>query len=240
MAGPPASYHEITERPGHGATREQIARLYERYHFARLLSEGKVVLEVACGSGLGLGYLATAARASRGRSNVSVHLLDAQRMALPSASADIILLFEAIYYLQNVDAFLQEAVRVLRPGGKLVIATVNREWPDFHPSPKSVRYFTAGELRDLLERSFSKVSIYASFPARSDSFLQAGLSLVKRAAVKLHLMPKTLKRLFYGSLQPLPEELTEGMAPYRPPVEVSGRSPCPEYKILYAVGELGA
>ncbi|MBM2832907.1 MAG: putative methyltransferase [Candidatus Brocadiaceae bacterium] len=55
-------YSLITESPGLKASKEQVARLYQRYHFARQFAEGQDVLEVACGSGIGLGYLAEVAK----------------------------------------------------------------------------------------------------------------------------------------------------------------------------------
>ncbi|MCR4292307.1 MAG: class I SAM-dependent methyltransferase [Candidatus Kuenenia sp.] len=54
-------YSVITEFPGLQASQEQIERLYQRYHFAQQFASVKDVLEVACGSGIGLGYLAQAA-----------------------------------------------------------------------------------------------------------------------------------------------------------------------------------
>jgi cyclopropane fatty-acyl-phospholipid synthase-like methyltransferase len=51
-------YIHVTEIPGNKASAEQIERLYHRYHFASAFCQGKEVLEVACGAGMGLGYLA--------------------------------------------------------------------------------------------------------------------------------------------------------------------------------------
>ena len=48
--------------PGEKATQEQIERVYQRYRFAKNFSRGKDVLEVACGSGLGLGYISKLAK----------------------------------------------------------------------------------------------------------------------------------------------------------------------------------
>jgi cyclopropane fatty-acyl-phospholipid synthase-like methyltransferase len=51
------NFTPVTELPGSMVTREQLARLYHRYHTAGRYAAGKRVLEVACGAGLGLGYL---------------------------------------------------------------------------------------------------------------------------------------------------------------------------------------
>lgn len=54
-------YSSITESPNLQATQEQLARLYQRYRFARQFAKDNDVLEVTCGSGIGLGYLAKVA-----------------------------------------------------------------------------------------------------------------------------------------------------------------------------------
>ena len=56
------NYHLITEHPGIKATKEQIARLYHRYRFAADYALNNRVVEVACGGGIGLGYLAEKAQ----------------------------------------------------------------------------------------------------------------------------------------------------------------------------------
>ena len=68
-----SNYYEITETPGLKATQEQIARIYHRYHFARQFAKGKDVLEVACRSGIGLGYIAKVANKLVGGDNISLY-----------------------------------------------------------------------------------------------------------------------------------------------------------------------
>jgi 2-polyprenyl-3-methyl-5-hydroxy-6-metoxy-1,4-benzoquinol methylase len=55
-------YSSVTEVPGNKVTQDQIDRMFHRYHFASNFCEGKEVLEVACGAGQGLGYLALKAK----------------------------------------------------------------------------------------------------------------------------------------------------------------------------------
>mgnify|MGYP001585289220 CR=1 FL=1 len=56
------NYFEITEAPGLQATHEQLERIYHRYHFAKQFAVEKNVVEIACGTGIGLSYLANAAQ----------------------------------------------------------------------------------------------------------------------------------------------------------------------------------
>lgn len=55
-------YVFVTEIAGDEVTQEQVDRLYNRYYWAGQYCSGKDVVEVACGSGQGLGYLAGIAR----------------------------------------------------------------------------------------------------------------------------------------------------------------------------------
>jgi SAM-dependent methyltransferase len=130
-------------------------------------------------------------------------------------SFDVVLLYEAIYYLRRPEEFLQECQRVLRRGGVVLISTVNREWPEFNPSPYSARYFAGEELEQLLEEAGFRVELYGAFPVERKSLRGAAVSSLKRAAVALHLLPRTmkgkelLKRLFFGRLVSVPGDVEE-------------------------------
>jgi SAM-dependent methyltransferase len=56
---------------------------------------------------------------------VSIVRGDADRMPLQTASADLVLSIEAISHYYDVDAFLDECARVLRPGGQVVVSDGN-------------------------------------------------------------------------------------------------------------------
>ena len=55
-------YTTVTEVPGNRVTQEQLERMFHRYCFAANFSTGKDILEVACGTGQGLYYLAKRAK----------------------------------------------------------------------------------------------------------------------------------------------------------------------------------
>ena len=48
-------YLDVTELSGDEVSEEQVVRLCQRYYWAKEYCVDKVVLEVACGSGQGLG-----------------------------------------------------------------------------------------------------------------------------------------------------------------------------------------
>jgi ubiquinone/menaquinone biosynthesis C-methylase UbiE len=249
----------VTEIPGARASREQIERLYHRYHFALTLCHGKDVLEVACGAGMGLGYLSQSAKKVVGadidehvlqiakehyigRDNIELRNFDAQAMPFPDRSFDVVIMFEAIYYLPHPGKFIAEAARVLRKDGVLIVCTVNKEWVDFNPSPYSVGYYSCSELEGMLKRDFARVEIDGAFPARASSAKEKLTSVIKKLAVSLRLMPKTmkgkefLKFIFFGTLSLIPVEITQGPADYQPPVPLAENATCPEYKVIYALG----
>lgn len=143
-------YRTVTEVPEDRVTHEQFARMFHRYRFATNFCKGKDVLEIACGAGQGLGYLARKARRVVGgdctenliqsareyyKDRVELYLLDAHRLPFEDKSFDVVILYEAIYYLAQPEKFVAETRRVLREGGILLIATVNKDWSEFNPSP---------------------------------------------------------------------------------------------------------
>ena len=251
------SYSPVTELPGSGATREQLMMLATRYRLAADIASGHDVLEVACGPGIGLGYLARGARRVVGGDvderllqeakrhygrRIPLLRLDAHTLPFTDGAFDAVILFEALYYLTEPERFVREARRVLRPAGMVLISTVNRDWRGFNPSPFSTRYFSAGELRTLLESAGFAVELLGGFPSGASTLGEKALVLAREGAVRLHLIPTTmrskqlLKRLVYGRLPALPPELEDG--PVAPLAPLRGDASVRDFKILYALGRI--
>jgi SAM-dependent methyltransferase len=167
---------------------------------------------------------------------------DAQALPFRDRSFDLVVSVEAIYYLPDAGRFVGESLRVLAPGGRLLIATVNKDWSEFAPSAFSTRYFSVPELRFLLAaHGFGRVEFFGAFSTMARTVGARVRAAVRRAAVKLGLMPGTLaarerlKRLVYGPLTALASEVSDGMAELQPLVPLAATRPTTEYKILYAV-----
>jgi ubiquinone/menaquinone biosynthesis C-methylase UbiE len=252
----PVDYSTVTEVPGDKASREQLVRVFHRYRFAVDFCENKDVLEVACGAGQGLGYLARKARRVVGgdctenlvasakqyyKDRVELYLLDAHQLPFRDRCFDVVILFEAIYYLAQPEKFLRETHRVLRKDGILLIATVNKDWPEFNPSPFSTRYLSVPELQQLLVSNGYSARFYGGFPAIPSTTKEKITTVIRRIAVKSHLIPKTmrgkelLKKVFYGKLVALKAEIEEDMCEYVPPEPVSSDTINSEYKVIYSV-----
>jgi ubiquinone/menaquinone biosynthesis C-methylase UbiE len=250
-----ADYTHVTETPGTLISREAASMAVSRYEIARRASAARRVLEIGCGSGQGLGYVAAVAERVIGgdisaallerarqhyRSRIPLARFDAHELPFVDQSFDVVEIHEAIYYMERPRQVFLECRRVLKHGGALIVSSVNPAWPDFNPSPHSTRYLAAGELHDLLHEIFHTVDVCFGFPVSSATRAGAIVSALKRAAVRLKLIPRTmrgkvlLKRVFLGPLVPVPAELTPGLAPIHEPQ----RAPIAEasrFRILYAL-----
>jgi SAM-dependent methyltransferase len=249
-------FSSVTETNEAGLTRHAFAMNLHRYRLALDFCDGKDVLEVACGAGQGLGYLAKRARSVVGgdftetlAKRASAHYgdrlpvlrFDGQSLPFHDRSFDVVVFFEALYYLPQPEKFLSEVARVLRPGGVLLISTINPEWSDFNPSPLSTRYYTASALAALLEENGFAADIQGAFPVEKVSRRDAVVSLVKRMAVSVNMVPGSMKgktifkRIFYGKLTPLPPELEENGTPFDRPQPIQTVADPSRYRVIYAV-----
>jgi ubiquinone/menaquinone biosynthesis C-methylase UbiE len=255
----PPDFLQVTELAGDEVTAEQIQRLAHRYSWAGEFCKGRDVLEVACGHGQGLGYLATiantlaagdisAALVARAnahyKSRINVEEMDAQSLPFPDKSLDVVILFEALYYLPSPDRFMRECARVLRPNGNVLIVSANKDLYDFNPSPFSHRYYGVMELDQLCTAHNFSSQFFGVTAVNAVSLWQKLLRPIKLFAVKLRLMPKTmkgkklLKRIVFGKLIPMPAEIDVRSVPYTPAAVLRKDVPDRRYKVLYVAATL--
>lgn len=253
------NYISVTEIAGDEVSQEQVVRLCSRYYWAAQYCEGKDVVEVACGTGQGLGYLyqlsgsfeagdysddiLQIARTHYGE-KIVLKQFDAQQLPYGDKSKDVIIMFEAIYYIPDAENFVKECVRVLRPGGKVLIATANKDLYDFNPSPHSYKYFGAVELKDLFFKYGFGVEIFGGSPTTEATLRQKILRPIKKIVVSLDLMPKTmagkqlLKKLVFGNLVAMPAEIAFDTAEYQGPVPIPGEHPDRTHKVIFCAATL--
>lgn len=225
------------------------------------MAADKDVLEVAAGAGMGLGLLARKARRVVGTditpglirraretytSRVEIAAADAQRLPFRDASFDVVILYEAVYYLPHVDAFFQEACRVLREGGLLLVCTANKRRAGFVRSPHSHAYYDADELSALYMRNgFASPVLLGAFPAAAPSLAGRLLLWGFGVADRLRLVPRSLegrerfKRMLYGELVPTPAELGDDSPLAAEPAPLAGGA-IDQWKVIYAVGSPSA
>ncbi|HJQ41767.1 MAG TPA: class I SAM-dependent methyltransferase [Jatrophihabitantaceae bacterium] len=157
--------------PGIAAENYWFRRHEAAYEFALPLVAGKHVLEVGCGEGYGTALIASTAASVVGidydalaithsaRTYSGAHFLRANLAALPiaSQSVDVVATLQVIEHVWNHGEFVRECLRVLRPGGLLLVTTPNRLTfspdSDVPLNPFHTREFTADELSHLLTRN---------------------------------------------------------------------------------------
>ena len=249
-------YLSVTELSGSEVSREQVERLFHRYRWAAEYCKNKDVAEIACGTGSGLGLLQEISgtfeagdyarpmldrvRAHYG-DRIKLRQFDAQDMPYADASKDVLIIFEAIYYLPDIDRFISECRRVLRPNGYLLIATANKDLSDFNPSPYSHRYLGVRELMEEFRALGSHIEMFGFLTVDEVSWVQRLLRPVKRLVVKLGLMPKTmggkkfLKRLVFGPPVIMPAEVSADDFKYSQPEPLSLESRDRRHKVIYCV-----
>jgi SAM-dependent methyltransferase len=165
----------------------------------------------------------------------------AELTPFPDSSFDVIVLFEALYYLSDASRFFAEARRLLAPGGLLLISMVNCEWPEFNPSPFSTRYYSASQFRSLAAQNGFHASLSGAFLDIKSGALSVLTGCIKRLAVKYRLVPKTmkgkewLKSVFYGKLQAIPRDLAELRPAPDALVPLEPNDDTTSYRMLYAV-----
>ena len=252
-------YTTVTEVAGDDVSQEQIQRLCNRYYWAEKYCRGKDVFEIACGSGQSLRLLHNVSRSLEAgdcsddllaiaKSNygdmIKLSKIDAHQLPFEDSSKDVIICFEAIYYIENVETFLGECRRILRPSGVLLIATANKDLYDFNPSPYSYKYFGVVEMREMLSKFGFATEFFGDTVLHNLSLKQKFLRPIKKIVVQFGLIPKSmsgkkfLKKIVFGNLVPMPAEIKEDTCPRIEPDPIEPDRPSMSHKVLYCKGTL--
>lgn len=252
-------FEAVTELSGEDVSAEQVSRVCNRYYWAEQFTAGKDVLEVACGTGPGLGLLAKTARSliasdltpsivARAKAHygdrVRIEVGDALDTGLPDNSLDAILIFEALYYIPDAERFVAECKRLLRPGGCVLVSNANKDLFDFNPSPHSHIYHGVVELGRLFGTQGFQVSFWGGTPVSSVSLAQRIARPIKALVVRLNLMPRTmggkrlLKRIIFGAPVMMPAEVTADMAAREAPTPIAADTPDTSHKVIYCKATL--
>ncbi len=233
----------ITDVAGEPAGATQVERLIARYHWTASYCDDRVVLEVACGTGQGLGLLSSRARTVYGcdlsaenlstaretyASTIDLVQANAQQLPFKAGAVDVVILLETIYFLPSAGDFLTEARRVLRPGGRLLVSSINRDCPDFNPNhPLYFAHYGVIDLVGAFERHGLEPECFGIIPMDTPSLRSRAFQPLKRMAVGLNLIPESmqarrfLKRIVFGRLQPMPRDIASLPAPAIAPVRLA-------------------
>lgn len=252
-------YTTVTEISGEMVSKEQIQRMCNRYFWAGSYVKGKDILEVACGAGQGLNYFASLANQvvagdisdalvekakMNCTTNIDIRQLNAESLPFPDHSFDVIIIFEALYYLAKPELFFKECQRLLKPNGQVLIASANKDLFDFNPSPYSHRYFGVTELKQFLNQYGFKTRFFGDTPIGSVSFKQKLLRPIKTMAVKFNLIPKSmagkklLKKLVFGKLMAMPGSISSATMPFIKPIPLNDSIPDQQHKVIFCEATL--
>ena len=165
--------------PGVPAENYWFRRHEVAYRFVLAHVAGRRVLEVGCGEGYGTALLAgtaaavvgldydalTAAHAAASYPQVRFVRANLAALPVPSRCVDVVATLQVIEHVWNHREFVEECLRVLRPGGMLLVTTPNRltfsPGRDEPVNPFHTKEFTAAELVELLAKhSFVDASVY--------------------------------------------------------------------------------
>jgi SAM-dependent methyltransferase len=152
-----------------------------RYAFAARFVKGKRVLDIACGEGYGAAALQKAGAAhvigvdisesvclhARSKYGLDARRGTAEQIPLPDRSVEVIVSFETIEHVPEPNRFLDECVRILVPGGRLIISTPNKEIYGKRrdePNPFHCSEMTQEEFRSALGSRFRDTNIYTQRP----------------------------------------------------------------------------
>lgn len=143
-----------------------------RYKACLPLLGGKIVLDIASGSGYGCALISEAAKAVYGvdlseeaikyaeenyaRDNITYRVGDAAGIPVEDSIIDVVVSFETLEHVDDPGAFIREVKRVLKPKGLFIVSTPNdAEYPEgneFH-----VHEYSKEELDALLAEHFLNV-----------------------------------------------------------------------------------
>jgi SAM-dependent methyltransferase len=166
------------------------AEHHARYDFAAQFVNERIVVDCACGDGIGTEVflahgshqviaidtsheaLQTTARRTSSRAAHCIRA-DGAMLPLPSHCAEVFISLETIEHAVDAERLLDEARRALKPEGILVCSTPNRFVT--HPgatlavrpiSPFHKREYSIEEFRTLLLDRFQSVQLYGQNPQR--------------------------------------------------------------------------
>ncbi len=177
-----------------------VLHLYAYETAAGLVRPGARVLDIGFGEGYGSEILSGAGAEycglevdpeivdhARERYGPVFETYDGSSIRAADGAFDLVVAFQMIAYLDDPQPLLQEIRRVLAPSGTALVTTPNRiyrlyegqrPWNRYH-----AREYSADEFTQLLETTFSEVTVYGILAAEPiDSVVRARAARARRLA----------------------------------------------------------
>lgn len=209
-----------------------------RYNFATQFVNNAVVLDVACGTGIGTYHLLTAGaskcigldldksaveHARMDYKSCVFATCDAQALCLADEVADVVVSFETIEHVPDPIEFVKQCQRALKPGGVFICSTPNRSvyrW--YGTNPFHRQEFSPAGFLDLVGTFFRIVEVHGQREVLYPTFVMERLTLRCLAWLGLKERIKGVLRGSSSALcrqsnfdpnEPLPREMIKPYVP---------------------------
>ena len=167
--------------PGDYHTKKYYSHL-ARYDFAKDYCNGKIVGDIACGSGYGSNHLLKEGKAKEVYGvDVCPRTIEAAKktfnneivfscenatvLSFEDNFFDVIVSFETIEHIEDYEAHLEEIKRILKPGGIYIVSTPNKKFSSpFRYKPKNIYHvieWKIDEFRDIINNHFDTHESYS-------------------------------------------------------------------------------
>jgi len=196
--------HGHRERDTEGGLAQILGDHKERYQWSTHFTEGKVVLDIPCGTGYGAAIIDNAswyygididaesiewAKKHYVRDKAEFYVGDLCNIPLPDNHVDQILCFEGLEHIEDKQGALAEFHRVLRPGGTFIVSTPNPKatsgtpWDRWIiPYEDLMLLFSDGnwtKLDSFFQRSYGYSPVEAGVPPDNAQITIVGGTVVK-------------------------------------------------------------
>lgn len=253
-----AQMHDQTELPGELIHLEDLHFISHRYNRSLELVSNKDVLEIGAGSTIAKKEISQLSKSYIGldiaqqnidrclsledKYNVSFVKGDAHNTKFDNDSFDLIIALAMIYYL-DLDHFLKEASRILRPNGILFFCTSNKCVQGFVSSPYIKSYYTIPELNHALKNYGFKAKFEGAF--KQKKLIRQTILIFLRNILKFCLNLIGLDRYWLiirdklkGEKVLIPEELSDFPNYESPLSPINPESEDRIHRIIYCVSQL--